>query len=386
MIKRVSVLGCTGSIGVQALDTISWTPEICVVALACKSDIDTLERQIITWQPDIAAVEDTGRALELKHRLKGVKTEILAGKQAVTQAAGYEQTDLVINSIVGIAGLPPTVEAIKAGKILALANKESLVTAGAYVMGLAREKGAAVLPVDSEHSAVLQCLRGNEGNAISKLYLTASGGPFRGYSREQLKKVTLKDTLKHPTWSMGRKITVDSATLMNKGLEVIEARYLFDIPPERIEALVHPQSVIHSMVEYADGAVMAQLGAPDMRLPIQYALHYPKRLPGGAKRLDFNTVKALTFEAPDTGAFPCLKLAYQALEDGGMYPAVLNGANEAAVELFLNSRISFTDIAELIEKSLLAYNVKKAGHGLDSIDEVLAADGWAREKVLELNS
>lgn len=379
--KNIVVLGSTGSLGTQALDIIHQTPDVRLAALAARASVDLLESQIREFRPDIAALEDEVKAVDLRNRLRldGIKTEILTGSAGVLAAAAYDEADLVINTIVGVAGLLPTMAALGAGKDLALANKESLVAAGGLVTKLAKEKGAALLPVDGEHSAIFQCLRGNAGNEIEKLLLTASGGPFRGYTAEQLQRVTVDDALKHPVWGMGRRITVDCATLMNKGFEVIEAHWLFGVATSRVEVLVHPQGVVHSMVEFADGAVMAQLGTPDMRLPVQYAINYPRRLPNSIPKLNLTEIGKLTFEPPDKTTFPCLRLAYDALKTGGTAPAALNGADEAAVGLFLEGKIAFKDIAILIENTLMAYTVKKA----ESAEDALAADSWARERVLK---
>lgn len=380
--KIISVLGSTGSIGTQTLSVVCETPGVKVAALSANENIDMLERQIKEFEPDFAAVADAEKALVLKKRLSSLKTEISGGKEAVMAAAAYPSASLVVNGIVGIAGLTPTVAAIKAKKNVALANKETLVAAGETIMRLAAENGVSILPVDGEHSAVFQCLRGNENNRISKIYLTASGGPFRNYIREQLESVTPDDALKHPTWRMGAKITVDCATLMNKGLEVIEACRLFGLPAEKIVPVIHPQSVIHSMVEFEDGAVIAQLSSPDMRLPIQYAINYPDRLSNSFPKLDLLKTAALTFEAPRMDLFPCLKYAFDALDAGGLMPAVLNAADEAAVFLFLNRKIMFTDIPILIENAMTAYTLGKAPETGDEIENILAAGKWAREYVL----
>ncbi|MCL2702464.1 MAG: 1-deoxy-D-xylulose-5-phosphate reductoisomerase [Defluviitaleaceae bacterium] len=373
--KSITVLGSTGSLGTQTLDVIAHTQGAKVAALAARRDIGTLEGQIKAFKPDIAAVEDEASALELKRRLGAARTEILSGREGVLAVSGYAGADLVVNCLVGAAGLEPTLAALDAGHDIALANKESLVTAGELVMAKARGKGLRILPVDGEHSAVFQCLCGNENNEVRRIILTASGGPFRGYGKERLEKVTAADALNHPVWNMGKRITIDSATLMNKGFEVIEAVWMFGIPLENVDVLVHPQGIVHSMVEFADSAVMAQLSAPDMRLPIQYAINYPKRLAGPAKKLDFAMLKELSFEAPDEDAFPCLRLAREAFRAGGTAPAVLNAVDEEAVRFFLEGRISFTNIPKLIENVLMAYTVKN----VKSVDIVLEADRWARE-------
>lgn len=374
------MLGSTGSLGRQTLDVIRQTPGTRVAALTANNSTDVLEKQIKEFNPDIAALWDESAARELRGRLTGHKTEILSGKAGVLAAAGYDKSELVVNVISGTAGLEPTIAAIKAGKDVALANKETLVAAGGLVTALAKERGVSILPVDSEHSAIFQCLRGNDPASVSKLILTASGGPFRGYDRTRLAQVTVAETLNHPVWSMGRKITVDCATLMNKGLEVMEAYWFFGLSADKIDVVIHPQSVVHSMVEFNDGAVMAQMGTPDMRLPIQYAINYPDRLPNNIPKLDLFVKSPLTFEKPDLDAFPCLRLAYDALKTGGTAPAVLNAADETAVNLFINGEIRFDHIYELIENTLLAYTVKSA----NTLDDVLLADSWGRETTARL--
>lgn len=374
--KKITVLGSTGSVGRQALSVLEETENVSVIALAALNNIDLLEQQIFKFKPEIAAVHDSGKALELKKRISGKSAaEVLSGDEGVWAAAGHGGKGLVINALVGFAGLMPTIKSIEAGKNIALANKETLVAGGELVMRLAKDKNVSILPVDSEHSAIFQCLQGNWGNKINRIFLTASGGPFRGFDRKRLANVTLEQALDHPLWSMGKKITVDSSTLMNKGLEVIEAKWLFDVRPEQIQVVVHPQGVIHSMVEYEDGAVIAQLARPDMRLPVQYAVNYPKRLNNSIEKMDIFEKAALTFERPDTASFPCLKYAYDALKAGGMTTAVLNAANEIAVNLFLNKKINYIDIDKLIEKTLLAYNVKKAS----SLYDIIETDRWARD-------
>ena len=377
--KNIAVLGATGSIGTQTLDVVQATGCARVLALTAHANIDLLEKQIHMFKPLKAVVTDETKVAELKSRLAlaGSETEVLCGMAGMDEVVSMPEIDCVVNAVVGNIGLRPTMRAIESGKAIALANKETLVTSGALVMAAARAHNVPVLPIDSEHSAVFQCLQGNEQNPIRTLYLTASGGPFRTFSAEQLENVTAADALKHPNWSMGAKITIDSASMMNKGLEVIEARWLFDLMPEQIEVLVHPQSVIHSMVEYEDGAVMAQLGEPDMRVPIQYALTYPKRVPNSFPRINFLERNHLTFEPPNCKLFPCLEMAYEALRAGGLLPTVLNGANEAAVALFLAGKIRFLDIARLIESAMSAYTVEEEL----SVEAVLRADAWAREFV-----
>lgn len=372
MIKYISIIGSTGSIGTQTLDCVR-NLGIKVEGLSANSNIELLEQQIKEFSPKIVSVGTEALAIELKKKI-GNKCEILFGLQGLIAVATMPSAELVVTSIVGIAGLIPTVEAIKKGKNIALANKETLVAAGALVMELARANNVQILPVDSEHSAIFQCLRCGNKNEVEKLILTASGGPFRGYTKERLKEVTLAQALKHPNWSMGHKVTIDSATMMNKGLEVIEARWLFD---SKIEVVVHPQSVIHSMVEYVDGSVIAQLGAPDMRLPIQYAITYPKRAEANFSKLDFTKLSALTFEKPDIEAFKCLKLAFEALKTGGTMPAVMNAANEIAVGLFLQEKIKFYQIADIVEDIMLKHivNIKP------SIDDIIEVDKWARKQI-----
>ncbi len=369
--KNVSVLGSTGSIGTQAL-------EVCrnigfkISALTANTRIGLLEEQIKEFNPEIAVVMNEKKALELKKNISGAKTEILSGLDGINRAAAIDGADIVLNSLVGNIGLAPTLTAIRNGKNIALANKETLVSAGELVMKEAKKFNVRIYPVDSEHSAIFQCLRGNEENKIFKIHLTASGGPFKDY--QSFDGITVEAALNHPNWSMGKKITVDSATMMNKGLEVIEAKWLFDVSAEKINVLVHPQSIIHSMVEFEDGAVIAQLGEPDMRVPIQYALTFPKRVKNDFSRIDFFKHSELTFQKPNLKLFKCLSLAFDAIKTGGTLPAVLNGANEVAVDAFLNRKIEFSYIPELIEKAMSAYNIK---YNYD-FDDVFAADLWAR--------
>lgn len=379
MKKKVSILGSTGSIGTQTLEVLRDTGCADVFGLTANNNIELLEKQIYEFKPLKAAVMDERKAYELKKRLTGSETEILCGMDGVLEVAEMDGTDTVVNALVGNVGLTPTMAAIEAKKNIALANKETLVAAGELVMAAVMKNGVSLYPVDSEHSAVFQCLQGNPGNPVEKIYLTASGGPFRTKTAERLKSVTLADALKHPNWNMGKKITVDSATMMNKGLEVLEAKWLFDAELPQIEVLIHPQSVIHSMVQFEDGAVMAQLGEPDMRVPIQYALAYPKRLKNSYPRINFLVKNNLTFEPPKKELFPCLGLAYEAAKAGRNMPAVMNGANEAAVGLFIGGKIGFTDIALLIEKAMLAYNET----GRFDLDSVIEAGRWAEEFVLK---
>ena len=380
MTENISIIGSTGSIGTQALEVISEIGGINVKALTSNTRIELLEKQIRQFKPEMVCVMNEDRAKELKTRVADTGVKVATGMDGLVEAATIAGADTLLNSVVGNIGLVPTVEAIKDKKTIALANKETLVTSGELVMGLLKEYNVNMYPVDSEHSAIFQSLQGNEDNKIDKIYLTASGGPFRTW--EDVSKVTVDDALKHPNWDMGKKITIDSATLMNKGLEVIEAKWLFGVELEQIEVLVHPQSIIHSMVGYEDGAVIAQLGLPDMKLPIQYALTYPKRVKNTFDKIDFFEHSALTFERPRTDKFPCLGLAYKAIKTGGTMPAVLNGANEIAVARFINREIAFTDIPKLIEKAMSAYTVKYNY----TLDDVLEADRWAREytSVLEV--
>lgn len=355
--KKIAILGSTGSIGTQTLEVVQSHPELNVVALAAGSSVAKMEEQIRQFRPLIACMWSEKAAVELKCRVADVPVKIVSGMDGLLEIAVMPEADVLVTAIVGMIGIRPTIAAIEAGKDIALANKETLVTAGHIIMPLAKERGVSILPVDSEHSAIFQSLNGEPKDRISKILLTASGGPFRGRTREELVNIQVEDALKHPNWAMGRKITIDSSTLVNKGLEVIEAKWLFGVDLERIQVVVHPQSVIHSMVEYVDGAIMAQLGTPDMKLPIQYALFYPDRKPMGGKKLDFYELRQMTFEKPDTETFVGLKLAYQASEAGGSMPTVYNAANEKAVELFLNRRISYLQIPELIAQSMEQHKV-----------------------------
>lgn len=350
--KKISILGSTGSIGTQTLDIVREQKDIKVTALAAGSNIQLLEKQIREFCPKIAALWSEEKAKELRENVRDMNVKIVSGMEGLIEAATEESAELVVTAIVGMLGLRPTVAAIKSKKTIALANKETLVTAGHIIMPMAKEYGISILPVDSEHSAIFQSLNGEKDNKIEKILLTASGGPFRGKTKEELKNMQVEDALKHPNWSMGRKITIDSATLVNKGLEVMEAKWLFNVELEQIQVVVHPQSVIHSMVEYEDGAVIAQLGTPDMHLPIQYALYYPKRRPMSGKRLDFYELSDLTFEKPDMNIFEGLFLAMKAMKQGGNMPTVFNAANEKAVALFLDKKISFLEITKIIAESM----------------------------------
>jgi len=373
--KKLTILGSTGSIGVSTLDVVRAHPDSFeVVALTAGNNLELLKAQIEEFSPAVVAVLTAEKALELDRMLTGKKPEIMHGAQGMIAAATASQTTMVVAAIVGAAGLVPTSAAILAGKDIALANKETLVTAGHLIMDMVQRKGVELYPVDSEHCAVFQSMVGHRNEDIDRVILTASGGPFLNWDKERLKTATVADALNHPNWSMGRKITVDSATLMNKGLEVIEARWLFDIPVERIGVNIHPQSIIHSMVEYIDGSVIAQLGMPDMKGPIAYALTYPARIPTGVKPLDLTTLSGLTFFNPDTDRFPALKLAYRAAQSGESMPAVMNAANEIAVEAFLGGKIGFMAIAESIEKVMDLHQA----HSVASIEEVLEADRWGR--------
>ena len=347
--KKIAILGSTGSIGTQTLEIVRTNGDLEVTALAAGNNIDLLEQQIREFRPKLAAVWKEERAAELKSRVRDMDIEIVSGMDGLFSVAAVPESEILVTAIVGMIGILPTIEAIKAGKDIALANKETLVTAGHIIMPLAKERGVSILPVDSEHSAIFQSLQGGQRKALHKILLTASGGPFRGKKREELKNIQVEDALKHPNWEMGRKITIDSSTMVNKGLEVIEAKWLFGVTVDQIQVVVQPQSIIHSMVEYEDGAVIAQLGTPDMKLPIQYALYYPERryLPGD--RLDFAALQQITFEKPDMETFYGLKLAYEAGRRGGSLPTVLNAANERAVAMFLDRKIGYLQIPEIIQ-------------------------------------
>lgn len=376
--KKLSLLGSTGSIGTQALQVVQnlreqgekWE----VAALAARSSVNRLEEQARQFHPDVVAVFDEGAALSLRQSLRDTDIQVFSGMEGLCEAAAWPGADLTLNAVVGMVGLQPTLAALQAGKALALANKETLVAGGAIVMEAARKRNLPILPVDSEHSAIFQCLQGcPERGALKKLVLTASGGPFFGRSRQELAGVTREQALRHPNWDMGAKITIDSATMMNKGLEVMEASWLFDLPEHRIEVVVHRESVIHSMVEYQDNAVVAQLGVPDMAVPIQYALTYPRRMPSPAGELDLCALGKLTFYPPDREAFPCLELCREALRRGGLVPAAANGANEQAVALFLEGKIGFLDIPRLVEAAMA-----RQAPGIVTLEAVLEADREAR--------
>jgi 1-deoxy-D-xylulose 5-phosphate reductoisomerase len=350
--KKVSILGSTGSIGTQTLDIIRENDDLELVAMSCGKNIQLFEKQIREFKPKLVSVEDEALANELKEKISDIGCKILFGMEGLIEAAVFEAADIVVSALVGMIGIEPTIEAIKAKKDIALANKESLCCAGHIIMPLAKRMKVNIFPVDSEHSAVFQCLQGNEGNKVSRILLTASGGPFRGYTKEQLADVKLSDALKHPNWSMGKKITVDSSTMVNKGLELIEAYWLFGVKPENIEIIVQPQSIIHSMVEFEDGSVIAQLGTPDMHLPIQYALLYPERRFLKGERLDFTKLFSINIEKPDMEVFEGPKLAFEAIKRGGSMPTVFNAANEYAVSLFLDEKIRYLDIIEYIKYAM----------------------------------
>lgn len=350
--KKIAVLGSTGSIGTQTLDVAREQGDLEIVALSCGGNIRLMEEQMREFRPKLVSVWDEDDAMTLRNNTKDLNIKIVAGMDGLLEVATIPESEILVTAIVGMLGIRPTIAAIEADKNIALANKETLVTAGHIIMPLARKHNVAILPVDSEHSAIFQSLQGEEGNRISKILLTASGGPFRGKKRDELLNIQVEDALKHPNWAMGRKITIDSSTLVNKGLEVMEAKWLFDVDLDRIQVVVHPQSVIHSAVEYEDGAVIAQLGTPDMRLPIQYALYYPKRRPLSGKRLDLFALSNLTFEEPDIDTFKGLKLAYEAMRRGGNIPVAYNAANEKAVSLFLERKIHYLEITDIIEETM----------------------------------
>ena len=353
--KKSAILGSTGSIGTQTLEIVRTNGDLEVTALAAGNNIDLLEKQIREFKPKLAAVWKEERANELKDKINDLDVKVVSGMDGLLEVARQPESEILVTAIVGMIGILPTIEAINAGKDIALANKETLVTAGHIIMPLAKEKGVSILPVDSEHSAIFQSLQGGQQKALHKILLTASGGPFRGKKLEDLANIQVEDALKHPNWAMGRKITIDSSTMVNKGLEVIEAKWLFGVDVDQIQVVVQPQSIIHSMVEYEDGAVIAQLGTPDMKLPIQYALYYPERryLPGD--RLNFSTLQQITFEQPDLETFYGLKLAFEAGRTGGSLPTVLNAANEKAVALFLDRKIKYLQIPEIIQACMEAH-------------------------------
>ena len=354
--KKIAILGSTGSIGTQTLEIVRENNDLNVVSIAAKSSINKLEEQVREFKPDIVCVYDEKAASQFKVMISDTNTKVVSGMEGLIEAATYKSAELVVTAFVGMIGIVPTVETIKAGKDIALANKETLVTAGHIVMDLAKKNNVKILPVDSEHSAIFQSLNGENSKEIDKILLTASGGPFRTKTKDDLKTVTLEDALKHPNWSMGQKITIDSATMVNKGLEVLEAKWLFDVDVDNIQVVVQPQSIIHSMVQFNDGAVIAQLGVPDMKLPIQYAIYYPERRYLSGDRLDFGKIGQITFEDPDFEKFKGLELAYESGRIGGSMPTVLNAANEKAVAMFLNRKIGYLEIADIIEYCMSKHN------------------------------
>ena len=368
--KNIAILGSTGSIGTQTLDVARKNEDLRVVAVSAGKSVEKLEEQIREFHPLLAAVWDEKAARDLKTRIADTDTKVVSGMEGLLELASMPESDILVTAIVGMIGIRPTMEGIRAGKDIALANKETLVTAGHLIMPMAKEYGVSILPVDSEHSAIFQAIHGEENKEIHKLLITASGGPFRGRTTEELRNVTVADTLKYPNWVMGRKITVDSATLVNKGLEVMEAKWLFDMDLDHIQVVVQPQSIIHSMVEFKDGAIMAQLGTPDMRLPIQYALYYPHRRYLDGDRLDFTKLREITFEVPDMDTFRGLPMAIQASREGGSMPTVFNAANELAVKKFLEEKIGFLDIYEIIAQSMERH--KKIAH--PDLDEILSVE------------
>ncbi len=375
--KNIAILGSTGSIGTQTLDIVSKNNDLNVVSLSANSNIELLEKQVRQFMPNIVCVYDENKAKELKLKLADLNVEVVTGMEGLVKVAVEPEADIVVTAVVGMIGIRPTIAAIKAGKNIALANKETLVTAGHIIIPLAKEYNVNIYPVDSEHSAIFQCLHGEKRSQVEKIILTASGGPFRGKKIEDLKNVTVEDALKHPNWAMGKKITIDSSTMVNKGLEVIEAKWLFDVDFDNIQVLIQPQSLIHSMVEFKDGSVMAQLGTPDMRLPIQYALYYPERRFLDGKRVNFYEISSITFEKPDMENFRALKLAFDAGRCGGSMPVVFNAANEQAVSMFLDRKISYLEIVDIIE-----YAMENHKHIENpNLEEILESENWTYEIV-----
>lgn len=368
--KNIAILGSTGSIGMQTLEVVRNNADIKVNTLAVGSNIDELEKQIEEFGPEIVCVWDEKKAEILKKRIQSIDVEIVSGMEGLIKVSTHPSTDTVVTALVGMIGIKPTIAAIEAGKDIALANKETLVTAGHIIMPLAKEKNIKILPVDSEHCAIAQCLNGENKKELSKILLTASGGPFRGKTREQMKDIKPEDALKHPNWVMGKKITIDSSTMVNKGLEVIEAKWLFDVEPEQIQVVVQPQSIIHSMVEFEDGSIMAQLGTPDMRMPIQYAIYYPNHRPLKGKRIDFGMLGQISFENPDLENFRGLALAYEAIKIGGSMPTVYNAANELAVSKFLDNKIGYLEIIDIIEQSMKNHVLIKK----PNVDQILQTE------------
>lgn len=376
--KTIGILGSTGSIGTQTLEIVRNNPDLKVASLAAGTNVALMEQQVREFHPRIAVMGEEKAANDLKQRIADTDTTVLCGMDGMLTMAVMEDMEVLVTAIVGMIGIRPTIAAIEAGKTIALANKETLVTAGHIIMPLAKKSNVSILPVDSEHSAIFQSMQGENKSRVSKILLTASGGPFRGKKTAELKEMTVEDALKHPNWSMGRKITIDSATLVNKGLEVMEAKWLFDVGPEQIQVVVHPQSIIHSMVEYVDGGIIAQLGMPDMKLPIQYALFYPDRRPMDGKRVDFFELKSISFEAPDLTTFRGLQMAYDAIDAGGSMPTVFNAANEKAVGLFLDKKIRFLNIYDLIQGAMENHCVKES----PTVDEILDAEKEAHEYIM----
>lgn len=375
--KKIAILGSTGSIGTQTLEVVRSNPDLQVAALAAGSNVEKMEEQIREFKPALAAMWTEEAAKDLQARVADMEVKVVSGMEGLLEIAVLAESQVLVTAIVGMIGIRPTIAAIQAGKDIALANKETLVTAGHIIMPLAERYGVAILPVDSEHSAIFQSMNGEPKDKIEKILLTASGGPFRGRSREQLQNIQVEDALKHPNWAMGRKITIDSSTLVNKGLEVMEAKWLFGVDLDRIQVVVHPQSIIHSAVQYVDGAIMAQLGTPDMKLPIQYALFYPDRRPMAGKRVDLFELAQISFEKPDTDTFTGLALAYEAARAGGSMPTVYNAANERAVALFLDRKISYLQIPELIGEAMERHKVVAA----PTVEQILEAEAETYEYI-----
>lgn len=373
--KKIAILGSTGSIGTQTLDIVRKESELEVTAIAAGSNVELMERQVREFRPELVAMWTEEAAKDLRERLKDLPVRVTCGMDGLLEVAAHEDSEVLVTAIVGMIGIRPTIAAIESGKTIALANKETLVTAGHIIMPLAAKNGVQILPVDSEHSAIFQSMHGENRKRVEKILLTASGGPFRGRKRDELLSMTVEDALNHPNWSMGKKVTIDSASLVNKGLEVMEAKWLFDVDLDRIQVVVHPQSIIHSAVQYVDGGIMAQMGVPDMKLPIQYALFYPDRRPMDTKRVDFFSLRQLTFEEPDTDTFPGLALAYQAAGQGGTMPTVFNAANEMAVALFLQRRIAFLQIPEMIESAMSNHSIIDK----PTVDQILEAEAETYE-------
>lgn len=375
--KKIGILGSTGSIGTQTLDIVRKEKDLKVVSMAAGSNVELMEKQVREFQPGIVAMWSEEAAADLRTRLADLPVKVVCGMDGLLEVSTVDEMEVLVTGIVGMIGIRPTIAAIEHGKTIALANKETLVTAGHIIMPLAAEKGVSILPVDSEHSAIFQSMNGERKERVSKILLTASGGPFRGKTKAELENMTLEDALKHPNWSMGKKVTIDSASLCNKGLEVMEAKWLFDVDLDQIQVLIHPQSIVHSAVEYVDGGIMAQLGVPDMKLPIQYALFYPDRRPMDNGRVNFFRLKQLTFEEPDTDTFRGLKLAYQAARQGGSMPTVFNAANEKAVALLLQKKIRFVEIPDIIEAAMEAHTVVEH----PTVEQILEAEADAHEYI-----